>query len=109
MLERRHSRLATALALIAVLGFSLPASALPFGSAARQPNLAGWTLDSLVDWFQSLLAARWVDGGEPAASAQSVEKLSSIGGTGGGTGGSTGNGGNGSAALPDGASLPGNP
>lgn len=111
MLERRPTRLATALALVAVLGLCLPASALPL---ARQSNLAGWTLDSLFDWFSSIFS---IDGGRPELGSRNVEKLGSIGGsgsggnggTGGGTGGSTGSGGNGSSALPDGAPLPGSP
>ncbi len=109
MSEKRHRRIATALALTAALFLPLTASALPFGSNAREAS-AGWTLDSVIAWFQSVFMARWVDDGDRAPGSDGVEKLGSVGGAGsGGTGGSSGSGGSGATLVPDGSPQPGNP
>lgn len=112
MSEKRHRTLTIALALTAALCLTVPASALPVGSAAER-GVAAWTLDSIFDWFQSFFAARWTDRGDGSISSASPEKLGSIGGGGtgapGGIGGSTGNGGSGSTLLPDGSPGAGSP
>ena len=111
MSEKRHRRVAAALALTAALCLPVTAAALPFGQSARELG-AGWTLDSAIAWFQSFMA-RWVDDGAMPAGSGGAEKLGSVGGVGsggtGGTGGSSGSGGSGATLVPDGSPQPGNP
>ena len=86
MSEKRHLSLTAALALIAALCFTAPASALPVGSAPER-GFAAWTLDSVLDWFQSFFAARWADPDDASSLSANPETVGSIGGGSGGTGG----------------------
>jgi hypothetical protein len=112
MSEKRHRRVAATLALTTALCLPMTASALPFGSSTRDAG-AGWSLDSIVAWFQTVFMARWTHDGATPSGSSGAEKLGSVGGTGGGgtggTGGSSGSGGSGATLVPDGSPQPGNP